>query len=86
MDDIIIPTYSDNFYKKPLNLDITNKCPLECPACHRQSIWYNANRHRFIEMTIEDFKKILETFSYIEFSGQQSDPTAHSDFLEFLVV
>ena len=86
MDDVIIPTYSDKFYEKPLNLDITNKCPLECPACHRQSIWYNENRHHFIEMTIEDFKKILETFSYIEFSGQQSDPIAHSNFLEFLTL
>ena len=86
MNDIIIPTNLDNFYKKPLNLDITNKCPLECPACWRQSMWYKRHRFRFTEMTIENFKKILETFSYIEFSGQQSDPITHSNFFEFLTL
>ena len=86
MPDIIIPTFLETLYRKPLNLDITNKCPLECPACHRQSIWYRANRHYFVEMSIDDFKKVLETFSWIEFSGQQSDPIAHTHFQEFLTL
>ena len=84
MANVIIPTFLDLTYTKPLNLDITNKCPLECPACMRQSIWYDQNRKLFVEMTIDDFKKILKSFSWIEFSGQQSDPTAHSQFHEFL--
>ena len=84
MPDIVIPTFSDSYLRKPINLDITNKCPLQCPACHRQLKRYVRLRHYYFEMSVEDFKKILKTFSWIEFSGQQSDPTAHSQFHEFL--
>ena len=86
MNEILIPTFLPACYNKPLNLDITNKCPLQCPACHRQSIWYNRHRYIFKEMSTEDFKKILNAFSWIEFSGQQSDPLAHTQFLEFLTL
>ena len=86
MKDILIPTFLESNYKKPLNLDITNKCPLECPACMRQMMWYNRNRYMYKEMSIEDFKKILKIFSWIEFSGQQSDPTTHTHFQEFLTL
>ena len=84
MPDIVIPTFSDSYLRKPINLDITNKCPLQCPACHRQLKRYVHLRYNYFEMSVEDFKKILKTFSWIEFSGQQSDPTTHSQFHEFL--
>ena len=88
---MIIPTLREypwwpgrSFYDKPINLDITNKCPLQCPACVRQSVFYEQNRHLYKEMSIEDFQKILDTFSYIEFCGQQSDPLAHKHFIKFV--
>ena len=79
MPDIVIPTFSEIYLTtKPLNLDITNKCPLECPACLRQSMTYKSSRHAYEEMSTDDFKKILKVFPWVEFSGQQSDPTGHS--------
>ncbi len=74
-----------SFYDKPINLDITNKCPLECPACMRnKGSYYSRNKHKYKEMSIEDFQKILDTFSYIEFCGQQSDPLAHTHFIKLV--
>ena len=86
MPDIIIPTYLETLYRKPLNLDITNKCPLECPACLRQSMTYKSSRHAYEEMSTDDFKKILKVFPWVEFSGQQSDPTGHSQLHEFITL
>ena len=87
MPDIVIPTFSEIYLTtKPLNLDITNKCPLECPACLRQSMTYKSSRHAYEEMSTDDFKKILKVFPWVEFSGQQSDPTGHSQLHEFITL
>ena len=67
-------------------MDITNKCPLECPACLRQSMTYKSSRHAYEEMSTDDFKKILKVFPWVEFSGQQSDPTGHSQLHEFITL
>jgi len=37
-------------------------------------------------MSTDDFKKILKVFPWVEFSGQQSDPTGHSQLLEFITL
>ena len=79
-----VPTLIGNFYRKPINLDITNRCPLECPACMRQGSWYDKIRYKYKEMSISELLTIIKTFYYIEFCGQQSDPLAHPDILEFI--
>ncbi len=77
-----IPTLDKNYYSKPINLDITNKCTLQCPTCPRQASWYD--RKLYNDLSIEDLKKISETFYYIEFCGFQSDPIFHPNFIHFI--
>ena len=68
MVNVIIPTFSDTYLKKPINLDITNKCPLQCPSCLRQSPAYITARRNYNEMSIDEFKKdILESKEWVEF-------------------
>ena len=79
-----IPTLNDEFYEQPLNLDITHRCPLECPACLRQSEWYSENRKLYKEMPVGDIIKCAKTFSKLSLCGQQSDPLCHSQILDIL--
>ncbi len=79
-----IPTLDDEFYNQPLNLDITNRCPLQCPACLRQSGWYKENRKLYKEMSVGDIIKCAKTISRISLCGQQSDPLCHSQILDIL--
>jgi MoaA/NifB/PqqE/SkfB family radical SAM enzyme len=82
---LMFPTMQNSFFKKPVNLDITNRCPLQCPACQRQTGWYNRHRHLFNDMSVEDLQKFIDSgFTYLEFCGQQSDPMAHPNILEFI--
>ena len=82
---MMFPTMKNSFLKKPVNLDITNRCPLQCPSCQRQSGWYNRHRHLHNDMSVEDLQKFIDGgFTYLEFSGQQSDPMAHPNILEFI--
>jgi len=81
----MFPTMKINFLEKPVNLDITNRCPLQCPACERQTWWYDENRHLFNDMSSEDLQKFIDSgFTYLEFCGQQSDPMTHPNILEFI--
>ena len=81
----MFPTMQNSFFEKPVNLDITNRCPLKCPACQRQSWWYDENRHLCNDMSVEDLQKFIDGgFTSLEFSGQQSDPMAHPNILEFI--
>ena len=82
---MMFPTMQNSFLKKPVNLDITNRCPLQCPSCQRLSWWYDENRHLHNDMPVEDLQKFIDGgFTYLEFSGQQSDPMAHPNILEFI--
>lgn len=71
--------------KDSINLDITNKCPLECPFCDRQK-YKGAIKdiRQYGEMSFEDFQKILNFFKKIVFSGQLSDPIYHTKFHDLL--
>ena len=83
---MIFPTLERGFLEKPVNLDITNRCPLQCPTCVRQSSWYNSgHRHLFNDMTVEDLQKFIDSgFTYLEFCGSQSDPMSHPNILGFI--
>ena len=55
-----------------VNIDITYRCPLECPACQRQG-WINrGKRVPGHDMPIEDFKKVIEFFPFLTFGRGQS--------------
>jgi len=82
---IYIPTFDTEYYNIPINLDIGNRCPLQCPACYRQTQEYD--RHSFNDMSVEDLQKFVDSkFTHIEFCGQQSDPMAHPNILEFISI
>ena len=67
---------------KWINLDITTRCTLQCPQCTRT--WYYNKRPPGSDMTVDQFKKILDYFDGILFCGQYSDPIYHPKFIEFL--
>jgi len=82
---IYIPTFDTEYYNIPINLDIGSRCPLQCPACYRQTQEYD--RHSFNDMSVEDLQKFVDSkFTHIEFCGQQSDPMAHPNILEFISI
>ena len=87
---IYIPTFDTEYYNArkglPINLDIGSRCPLQCAGCHRQSEWYDRHRHLFNDMSVKDLQKFVDSkFTFIEFSGQQSDPMAHPNILDFIM-
>ena len=84
---IYIPTFDTEYYNTPINLDIGSRCPLQCPGCWRQTEWYNIHRYSFNDMSVEDLQKFVDSkLTHIEFSGQQSDPMAHPNILEFISI
>lgn len=65
-----------------LNLEITNKCQLKCPACMRQ-LWPERLRGTR-EHPFETLKVIFDTFPEINFCGNLSDPIYHREFHQIL--
>jgi hypothetical protein len=73
-----------NSRKRAINLDITPKCSLACPACFRQSEAFPKLQSKLTPMTIDQFGKIISFFDQIEFCGNLGDPTLHPDLPIFL--
>lgn len=68
-----------------LNLDISYRCPLECYLCGRQRSFRNKGKKvPGKDISLEDFKKIVEYFPKISFCGQYSDPIHHPKFIDML--
>lgn len=70
--------------KRQINLDISNKCGLACPACDRQSLIRNKQKISGSDITLESMSKIVIYFDHIIFCGQVSDPTHHDQFKDIL--
>lgn len=71
--------------RRGVNIDISNLCALECPRCQRQTMF----RDRGLpvpgeNISIENFKKVLNFFKFINFEGQYSDPVHHPQFIDLL--
>jgi len=71
--------------RKSINVDITHRCPLECPRCqrHRQFTRHGLKVHGR-DLPLKDFNKIIKKFSGINFCGQLSDPVHHPKFITML--
>jgi len=71
--------------KLQTNIDITYRCPLQCPFCHRQENDYHLMREVSEDISLDDFIKIIK-FSDVKINmcGQASDPIYHPNFLELL--
>lgn len=71
-----------NYFDRPVNIDISNKCILQCPACDRQIDRNMVKRAR--DIALVDYQKIIDVFPNVVLCGQISDPIYHSKFLELL--
>lgn len=69
-----------------LNLDMTFRCPLQCPLCMRERPGGREKIKISADMPIESFKKVCEYFNKIHICGQISDSIYHPKFLEMLEV
>ena len=67
-----------------INLDITHRCTLQCQRCNRAVFAARAQKVPGEDMTMENFKKVIDYFEEVYFCGQISDPIFHPQFIEFL--
>ena len=77
---------NNNFFsRRGVNIDLSNRCPLECPRCHRQMSYRdNGLTVPGKDISIENFKKVVAFFDFVNFEGQLSDPVHHQSFIELL--
>ena len=76
-------SYSQFLKRRTVNLDISNKCTLECPYCARRRFEnkkYVPGNH----MSNHDWKLYLSKFDTFIFCGQLSDPIMHPNFPNML--
>jgi MoaA/NifB/PqqE/SkfB family radical SAM enzyme len=76
------PPRDFSYYSRGINIDVSNKCILQCPSCERQ-----LNRHmvdKASDITLDNYQKIIDVFPTVIMCGQISDPIYHSKFLELL--
>jgi MoaA/NifB/PqqE/SkfB family radical SAM enzyme len=78
----------DNFWTRPrqaLNIDLSHRCPLECPLCDRQkNFLYKNLKVPGKDLSLDDFDKISNHFKAIAFVGQYSDPIHHPELIKIL--
>ena len=67
---------------RAIQIEITRRCPLECPKCSRQKDKgkYTSNVDLPVEF-IENFLK-NNSYEYIHLCGKLGDPIYHSDALK----
>ncbi len=71
------------------NIDISNKCLLQCVYCQRQQVFDGVALGRqkvkaSQDMSFSDFKKIISTFAGVNLCGQLSDPIYHPQLIQYL--
>jgi len=81
---IFYKSYVDITKKRSCNVDITYRCPLECPFCQRQREGAKQKISNSSDITFEDYNKLLSYFKNFNLCGQISDPIYHKNFLEIL--
>ena len=71
--------------KKGINIDLSNRCPLECMRCQRQTNFTLEGRKVYgRDATMDEIRKLSDYFSSFNFCGQLSDPVHHPKFIEIL--
>ena len=77
----------NNFFSgfRGVNIDLSNRCPLECPRCARQFDFRDKGlKVPGNDISIDNFKKVVNFFDSVDFEGQYSDPAHHKNFIELL--
>ena len=70
---------------KGLNIDITHRCPLQCPNCQRNYHFGKLGRKVYgQDVSLDDIKKLAKHYKNFDFCGQLSDPVHHPKFIEIL--
>tara|TARA_Y100001954_G_C15699001_1_gene546759 strand:- start:198 stop:818 length:621 start_codon:yes stop_codon:yes gene_type:complete len=67
-----------------INLDITHRCTLQCQRCNRAVFAARNQKVPGEDMTMDNFKKVIDYFEEVYFCGQISDPIFHPKFIDFL--
>ena len=71
--------------RRSLNIDISFRCPLECPRCQRQRQWRNNDlKVPGRDLTLDEIDKISDFYNDFQFCGQLSDPVHHPKFPQIL--
>lgn len=79
--------YISRIKNEMINVDISYKCQLRCPLCDRNTKDQKSMIERIKQsedISIDDFKKIVNFFPQINLCGTISDPIYHSNFLSLL--
>ena len=75
---------NDGFKNRGLDLDITNKCTLQCSQCAR-SIWdYKTKDIPGGDLTIDEWKDLTDYFSSLTLNGTFGDPIFNPNLIEML--
>ena len=66
-------------------IDLTYRCPIECPRCQRQEFFRNHGEQVWGgDLPLDTIEKATDIFKAITFGGQLSDPIHHPKFIEIL--
>lgn len=63
-----------------VNVDFTHRCRLECPFCMRQRPTGKIKVKRSKDMTISDFRKLINSVEQVHLCGQIGDPIYNRNF------
>jgi hypothetical protein len=69
-----------------INLDISARCSLECPKCLRSFYKANGIKVPGHDMSVEEYLKIANHFTHINFCGNISDPVFNPNLPIFLKI
>ena len=71
--------------RRRINIDISFRCPLQCPKCQRQNRYLNYGKKvPGRDLTLNEIDKISNFYNFFSFCGQYSDPVHHPQFIEIL--
>lgn len=80
-------TENNFFNRTEINVDIAYRCALDCPRCQRWRVYRKNNKKvPGYDMSVDEFKKIISHFKYVNFCGQYSDPVHNPQFIDFLKI
>ena len=74
------------FNTRRVNIDAGTRCTLQCSGCVRTRFVRDNKRIPGKDLTIEQFKKIVDYFDEIGFCGTWSDPVFNKNFIQFLKI
>lgn len=73
--------------RRSINIDITFRCPLQCPRCQRQMSHLNHGKKvPGYDLSLSEIDKLSDFYKSFIFCGQLSDPVHHPKFPEILKI